>query len=187
MDASKIKVSREDMAVIKPEQLGLSPFGVLSSLFQQELEQRIRLETGAYAPLPLTLREEDEEPDAAPPVEVELSVDIHMDAPKAAPARKEPEKKSGVREAALETRILEKVRIKERELQKKQEVLHKLEIRLEEGRWTQPPTAGGQSQSVAAQPLTLATRAAAVPSAARRAARRHPGSDLITTAVLECF
>ena len=165
MDASKIKVSREDMAVIKPEQLGLSPFGVLSSLFQQELEQRIRLETGAYAPLPLTLREEDEEPDAAPPVEVELSVDIHMDAPKAAPARKEPEKKSGVREAALETRILEKVRIKERELQKKQEVLHKLEIRLEEGRWTQPPTAGGQSQSVAAQPLTLATRAAAVPSA----------------------
>ena len=164
MDASKIKVSREDMAVIKPEQLGLSPFGVLSSLFQQELEQRIRLETGAYAPLPLTLRE-DEEPDAAPPVEVELSVDIHMDAPKAAPARKEPEKKSGVREAALETRILEKVRIKERELQKKQEVLHKLEIRLEEGRWTQPPTAGGQSQSVAAQPLTLATRAAAVPSA----------------------
>ena len=165
MDASKIKVSREDMAVIKPEQLGLSPFGVLSSLFQQELEQRIRLETGAYAPLPLTLREEDEEPDAATPVEVELSVDIHMDAPKAAPARKEPEKKSGVREAALETRILEKVRIKERELQKKQEVLHKLEIRLEEGRWTQPPTAGGQSQSVAAQPLTLATRAAAVPSA----------------------
>ena len=165
MDASKIKVSREDMAVIKPEQLGLSPFGVLSSLFQQELEQRIRLETGAYAPLPLTLREEDEEPDAAPPVEVELSVDIHMDAPKAAPARKEPEKKSGVREAALETRILEKVRTKERELQKKQEVLHKLEIRLEEGRWTQPPTAGGQSQSVAAQPLTLATRAAAVPSA----------------------
>ena len=165
MDASKIKVSREDMAVIKPEQLGLSPFGVLSSLFQQELEQRIRLETGAYAPLPLTLREEDEEPDAAPPVEVELSVDIHMDAPKAAPARKEPEKKSGAREAALETRILEKVRIKERELQKKQEVLHKLEIRLEEGRWTQPPTAGGQSQSVAAQPLTLATRAAAVPSA----------------------
>ena len=165
MDASKIKVSREDMAVIKPEQLGLSPFGVLSSLFQQELEQRIRLETGAYAPLPLTLREEDEEPDAVPPVEVELSVDIHMDAPKAAPARKDPEKKSGVREAALETRILEKVRIKERELQKKQEVLHKLEIRLEEGRWTQPPTAGGQSQSVAAQPLTLATRAAAVPSA----------------------
>ena len=165
MDASKIKVSREDMAVIKPEQLGLSPFGVLSSLFQQELEQRIRLETGAYAPLSLTLREEDEEPDAAPPVEVELSVDIHMDAPKAAPARKEPEKKSGVREAALETRILEKVRIKERELQKKQEVLHKLEIRLEEGRWTQPPTAGGQSQSVTAQPLTLATRAAAVPSA----------------------
>ncbi len=165
MDASKIKVSREDMAVIKPEQLGLSPFGVLSSLFQQELEQRIRLETGAYAPLPLTLREEDEEPDAAPPVEVELSVDIHMDAPKAAPARKEPEKKSGVREAALETRILEKVRIKERELQKKQEVLHKLEIRLEEGRWTQPPTAGGQSQSVTAQPLTLATRAAAVPFA----------------------
>ena len=153
------------MAVIKPEQLGLSPFGVLSSLFQQELEQRIRLETGAYAPLPLTLREEDEEPDAAPPVEVELSVDIHMDAPKAAPARKEPEKKSGVREAALETRILEKVRIKERELQKKQEVLHKLEIRLEEGRWTQPPTAGGQSQSVTAQPLTLATRAAAVPFA----------------------
>ena len=68
MDASKIKVSREDMAVIKPEQLGLSPFGVLSSLFQQELEQRIRLETGAYAPLPLTLREEDEEPDAASPV-----------------------------------------------------------------------------------------------------------------------
>ena len=37
MDASKIKVSREDMAVIKPEQLGLSLFGVLSSLFQQEL------------------------------------------------------------------------------------------------------------------------------------------------------
>ena len=178
MDASKIKVSREDMAVIKPEQLGLSPFGVLSSLFQQELEQRIRLETGAYAPLPLTLREEDEEPDAAPPVEVELSVDIHMDAPKAAPARKEPEKKSGVREAALETRILEKVRIKERELQKKQEVLHKLEIRLEEGRWTQPPTAGGQSQSVAAQPLTLATRAAAVPSAggwAPQTLPAHPG------------
>ena len=178
MDASKIKVSREDMAVIKPEQLGLSPFGVLSSLFQQELEQRIRLETGAYAPLPLTLREEDEEPDAAPPVEVELSVDIHMDAPKAAPARKEPEKKSGVREAALETRILEKVRIKERELQKKQEVLHKLEIRLEEGRWTQPPTAGGQSQSVAAQPLTLATRAAAVPSAGGWAPQilpAHPG------------
>ena len=168
MDASKIKVSREDMAVIKPEQLGLSPFGVLSSLFQQELEQRIRLETGAYAPLPLTMRNmrtKPAGPDAAPPVEVELSVDIHMDAPKAAPARKEPEKKSGVREAALETRILEKVRIKERELQKKQEVLHKLEIRLEEGRWTQPPTAGGQSQSVAAQPLTLATRAAAVPSA----------------------
>ena len=178
MDASKIKVSREDMAVIKPEQLGLSPFGVLSSLFQQELEQRIRLETGAYAPLPLTLREEDEEPDAAPPVEVELSVDIHMDAPKAAPARKEPEKKSGVREAALETRILEKVRIKERELQKKQEVLHKLEIRLEEGRWTQPPTAGGQSQSVTAQPLTLATRAAAVPSAggwAPQTLPAHPG------------
>ena len=34
MDASKITVCKQDMTVVRQEQLGLSPFGFLSKLFQ---------------------------------------------------------------------------------------------------------------------------------------------------------
>ena len=101
MDASKITVCKQDMTVVRQEQLGLSPFGFLSKLFQEELEQRVRQQAGlGYGPVPLTLLEEEDGEEQTPPaqpLEVQLQLDIHLDAPKSAD-KKQPEKKPPARE-----------------------------------------------------------------------------------------
>ena len=138
MDASKITVCKQDMTVVRQEQLGLSPFGFLSKLFQEELEQRVRQQAGlGYGPVPLTLLEEEDGEEQTPPaqpLEVQLQLDIHLDAPKSAD-KKQPEKKPPAKPEPPETRILERVRLREQELREKQEIIHRLELRLNGRRW----------------------------------------------------
>ena len=174
---------KQDMAVMRQDRLGLSPFGLLSRLFQEELEQRVRQETGGYAPIPLTLLEEEEPEEAAQPLEVQVNLDVHVDAPKA-PADKRPAEKAAPkqdrrpapekpaakpdRQPAADLRILERVRLRERELREKQEVIHRLEVRLDGRRWDLPPAARQGETLRAAQP-------AAQPGAAAR--RQAQGAE----------
>ena len=174
---------KQDMAVMRQDRLGLSPFGLLSRLFQEELEQRVRQETGGYAPIPLTLLEEEEPEEAAQPLEVQVNLDVHVDAPKA-PADKRPAEKAAPkqdrrpapekpaakpdRQPAADLRILERVRLRERELREKQEVIHRLEVRLDGRRWDLPPDARQGETLRAAQP-------AAQPGAAAR--RQAQGAE----------
>ena len=174
---------KQDMAVMRQDRLGLSPFGLLSRLFQEELEQRVRQETGGYAPIPLTLLEEEEPEEAAQPLEVQVNLDVHVDAPKA-PADKRPAEKAAPkqgrrpapekpaakpdRQPAADLRILERVRLRERELREKQEVIHRLEVRLDGRRWDLPPAARQAETLRASQPAAPSAQPGA---AARRQAQ----------------
>ena len=58
-DVKKITVTRPDMTVVGQERLGLSPFGLLSQVFNEAVAQRAQLTAGFYAQVPLTLLEEE--------------------------------------------------------------------------------------------------------------------------------
>ena len=80
-DIKEISVTRPDMAVVGQDRLGLSPFGMLSRVFNQEILQRSQLMTGAYREVPLTLLEEEEEervPSASKPPELHLDVAVNV-------------------------------------------------------------------------------------------------------------
>ena len=59
-DVKDISVIRSDIAVVGQDRLGLSPFGMLSQVFNQEILQRSQLMAGAYREVPLTLLEEED-------------------------------------------------------------------------------------------------------------------------------
>ena len=134
--------------MLRQEQLGLSPFGLLSRLFQEELERRVQQNLGAYAPVPLTLLEEPDQEAAAQPVPVSLHLDVHVEAPK---LREEKDKTAPKREwdKPAELRILERVQLRERELREIREVLHRLELRLNGQRWNLPQVSRQMEQTAA--------------------------------------
>lgn len=180
-------VIKPDMAMLRQEQLGLSPFGLLSRLFQEELERRVQQNLGAYAPVPLTLLEEPDQEAAAQPVPVSLHLDVHVEAPK---LREEKDKTDSKREwdKPVELRILERVQLRERELRETREVLHRLELRLNGQRWNLPQVSRQMEQtaarsheigrSTAGTPLPLASQAAAAPGTGGwlpRHQQTHPG------------
>ena len=180
-------VIKPDMAMLRQEQLGLSPFGLLSRLFQEELERRVQQNLGAYAPIPLTLLEEPDQEAAAQPVPVSLHLDVHVEAPK---LREEKDKTAPKREwdKPAELRILERVQLRERELRETREVLHRLELRLNGQRWNLPQVSRQMEQtaarsheigrSTAGTPLPLASQAAAAPGTGGwlpRHQQTHPG------------
>ena len=173
--------------MLRQEQLGLSPFGLLSRLFQEELERRVQQNLGAYAPVPLTLLEEPDQEAAAQPVPVSLHLDVHVEAPK---LREEKDKTAPKREwdKPAELRILERVQLRERELREIREVLHRLELRLNGQRWNLPQVSRQMEQtaarsheigrSTAGTPLPLASQAAAAPGTGGwlpRHQQTHPG------------
>ena len=173
--------------MLRQEQLGLSPFGLLSRLFQEELERRVQQNLGAYAPIPLTLLEEPDQEAAAQPVPVSLHLDVHVEAPK---LREEKDKTAPKREwdKPAELRILERVQLRERELRETREVLHRLELRLNGQRWNLPQVSRQMEQtaarsheigrSTAGTPLPLASQAAAAPGTGGwlpRHQQTHPG------------
>lgn len=173
--------------MLRQEQLGLSPFGLLSRLFQEELERRVQQNLGAYAPVPLTLLEEPDQEAAAQPVPVSLHLDVHVEAPK---LREEKDKTAPKREwdKPAELRILERVQLRERELRETREVLHRLELRLNGQRWNLPQVSRQMEQtaarsheigrSTAGTPLPLASQAAAAPGTGGwlpRHQQTHPG------------
>ena len=180
-------VIKPDMAMLRQEQLGLSPFGLLSRLFQEELERRVQQNLGAYAPVPLTLLEEPDQEAAAQPVPVSLHLDVHVEAPK---LREEKDKTAPKREwdKPAELRILERVQLRERELRETREVLHRLELRLDGQRWNLPQVSRQMERtaarshelgrSTAGTPLPLASQAAAAPGTGGwlpRHQQTHPG------------
>ena len=173
--------------MLRQEQLGLSPFGLLSRLFQEELERRVQQNLGAYAPVPLTLLEEPDQEAAAQPVPVSLHLDVHVEAPK---LREEKDKTAPKREwdKPAELRILERVQLRERELRETREVLHRLELRLDGQRWNLPQVSRQMERtaarshelgrSTAGTPLPLASQAAAAPGTGGwlpRHQQTHPG------------
>lgn len=180
-------VIKPDMAMLRQEQLGLSPFGLLSRLFQEELERRVQQNLGAYAPVPLTLLEEPDQEAAAQPVPVSLHLDVHVEAPK---LREEKDKTAPKREwdKPAELHILERVQLRERELRETREVLHRLELRLDSQRWNLPQVSRQMERtaarshelgrSTAGTPLPLASQAAAAPGTGGwlpRHQQTHPG------------
>ena len=180
-------VIKPDMAMLRQEQLGLSPFGLLSRLFQEELERRVQQNLGAYAPVPMTLLEEPDQETAAQPVPVSLHLDVHVEAPK---LREEKAKTDSKREwdKPAELRILERVQLRERELRETRQILHRLELRLDGQRWNLPQVSRQTEQtaarrhevgrSTAGTPLPLASQAAAAPGTGGwlpRHQQTHPG------------
>ena len=180
-------VIKPDMAMLRQEQLGLSPFGLLSRLFQEELERRVQQNLGAYAPVPMTLLEEPDQETAAQPVPVSLHLDVHVEAPK---LREEKAKTDPKREwdKPVEMRILERVQLRERELRETRQILHRLELRLDGQRWNLPQVSRQTEQtaarrhevgrSTAGTPLPLASQAAAAPGTGGwlpRHQQTHPG------------
>ena len=186
-DMDSKTVIKPDMAVLRQEQLGLSPFGLLSRLFQEELERRVQQNLGAYAPVPMTLLEEPDQETAAQPVPVSLHLDVHVEAPK---LREEKAKTDPKREwdKPVEMRILERVQLRERELRETRQILHRLELRLDGQRWNLPQVSRQTEQtaarrhevgrSTAGTPLPLASQAAAAPGTGGwlpRHQQTHPG------------
>ena len=80
-DVKDIAVTRADTAVVGQERLGLSPFGMLSQLFNQQILQRTQLMAGAYPHMPLALLDEGEgeaRPAADKGDELHLEVEVNV-------------------------------------------------------------------------------------------------------------
>ena len=102
-DVKDISVIKPDMAVVGQDRLGLSPFGMLSQVFHQEVVRRSQLHLGFYQPVPLALLEEEqgEEAAAAKPAELHLQfeVNVKVEAPKEkAKGKKEAQEKPAQKE-----------------------------------------------------------------------------------------
>ena len=197
-DVKDISVIKPDMAVVGQDRLGLSPFGMLSQVFHQEVVRRSQLHLGFYQPVPLALLEEEqrEEAAAAKPAELHLQfeVTVKVEAPKEkAKGKKEAQEKPAP--AAPEQRILERVRLLQKELRESRETTRRVilqsdayrkEARLPgEARAVKgavpgrgAPVAPRSSAALAAKELPLAVAATAAPSGGGwtpRWQQAHPG------------
>ena len=167
MDA--MGVLKPDMAVVRQGPSGLSPFGLLSRLFEEELARRTQQRLGGYNPLDLTLLEEApaEEAESRPPLQVNVNLDVRLDQPakgEGQPAVPNP----------AQVRLVEKVLLRERQLRETRQELHRLELRLE----ALPEQLAARRMPLSARVLTLASREAAAPAAGGwtpQVRQAHPG------------
>ncbi len=190
-DVKNISVTKPDMAVVGQERLGLSPFGMLSQLFQQEILRRAQLMSGAYREVPLTLLEEqgtEEKPLAARPPELHLDVEVNVTVE--APEKKGKKPAGQSTGVPAETRVLERVRVLQRELLQSQEITRRVilqsgarqqQMRLSPGGgiWTgarfEPGRSGGtRSPMTRARELPLASAATAAPAEGGWTPRQQP-------------
>ncbi len=108
-----IAVTKPDMSVTRQD--ALSPFGLLTALFTEEIARRNSRSTGFYRAMPLAYLEESEREALPPPPEVriELNVDLLLNRLlKDARVKEKNEKKP----QTPPERILERVVVREREL-----------------------------------------------------------------------
>ena len=112
-----IAVTKPDMAVLKTAGAGLSPFGMLSALFGQEVLRRSRYGPGNYRPAPLELLEEERPAPAvrsAPEVKLDLDLTLII---KALKEEQKKEREQDRRETAQAAqRVLERVLRREEKL-----------------------------------------------------------------------
>ena len=71
------------LSVIKPDmrierQETLSPFGIMTQLFTEELLRRNAQAMGSYRPMPLAYLEEEEREGAAAPPEIHFDLDVDL-------------------------------------------------------------------------------------------------------------
>ena len=106
-----IAVTKPDMTVSRQEPL--SPFGLLTELFTEELVRRSGQATGMYRPLRLAYLEEDgDEAQSAPPeVHFDLDVDLIVNR-----LMKQTQAKEKTESKTPAQRILERVIVREREI-----------------------------------------------------------------------
>ena len=73
-----IAITKPDMTVLGQDNVGLSPFGILSALFTREVIRRSQQQTGPYSPLPLEFLEEEdgEEPKTSPELTLKLDLEL---------------------------------------------------------------------------------------------------------------
>lgn len=150
-DVRTISAAKTNMAVVGQDRLGLSPFGMLSQVFNQEIVRRSQLLSGAYQAVPLTFLEEEEQEETSPaPQELHLdvSVNVTVEEPK---DRKKEEQPSASKPDAPTERILERVRVLQKELRRSQETTRLLILQTQEGGHRQvlrlpdvPARAGGE-------------------------------------------
>lgn len=167
-----IAVTKPDMAVLRRNRLGLSPFGLLSQAFAAGILNRAGHDIGPYREFPLEFLEEGELEDTPAPnlYHINLELKVILDA-----LRKEQKPQpGGKKKESPEIRILERVIEIERQREREQRE-HLLRIRLE-GPGTrhrtrtflfpvkeEAPTAGDLKAGISGQtvPLTVSETGAA--------------------------
>lgn len=165
-DIKDISVTRADNVMVGQERLGLSPFGMLSQLFHQQILQRTQLMVGDYPQLPLALLEEweeEEQPvaDKAPELHLEVEVNVTVE-----PPEKRERESTGQRPVAqVQARLLERVRQLQRELRTSRETTHRMIPQLGARRQERYHWADGQGLAV--EPDRRATDAVQVLAKAR--------------------
>ena len=119
-----IAVIKPDMAVTEQDRLGLSPFGLLSETFTQQVLQRARYGMGDYRPEPLELLEEGQAEAPGPvPAAPKLAVQVDLDWKSIWPyldqwlkQREKSEKKETEQpQQRIVERVVEKIRYRESE------------------------------------------------------------------------
>ena len=106
------------LAVIKPDmrierQETLSPFGIMTQLFTEELLRRNAQAMGSYRPMPLAYLEEEEGEEASAAPEIHFDLDVDLIVNRLLKQEKEKEKSEPKTPAQ---RILERVILREREI-----------------------------------------------------------------------
>ena len=73
-----IAITKRDMTVLRQDDTGLSPFGILSAWFTRGILLRHQHETGQYSPLPLLFLEEEDREEARSDPELTLKLDLEV-------------------------------------------------------------------------------------------------------------
>ena len=119
-----IAVIKPDMAVTEQDRLGLSPFGLLSETFTQQVLQRARYGMGDYRPEPLELLEEGQAEAPGPvPAAPKLAVQVDLDWKSIWPyldqwlkqREKNEQKETEQPQQRIVERVVEKIRYRESE------------------------------------------------------------------------
>ncbi len=108
-----IAVTKPDMSVTRQDVL--SPFGLLTALFTEEIARRNSRSTGFYRAMPLAYLEESEREVLPPPPEVRIELNIDLLLNRLLKDAREKEKNEKKPQTPPE-RILERVVVREREL-----------------------------------------------------------------------
>lgn len=125
---NSIAVTKPDMAVMRRDRLGLSLFGLLALAFGNEISSRSTWNTGWYREIPLDLLEQEE---AAPatsvrPEPVQIKVDV-----KGMLDKLQKEQPSAHSMTKTEERILERIYLLERRIERQTSVYPHMTVHLE--------------------------------------------------------